>query len=331
MATQTSNNSEYSTYESRYVESLETQSLPTRADLLNPALTFINPITTAPFPAIQSLFDYLAQNPQTAAALNDVYSLRGIFKAAATKNPTCDQKLTIDLSPTRIERIPSSLQTELAPHGLADIVAFFDTISQHHVPQILTLLSAIAGRDLASLHAGFNVNFRVIDYTTTTASPQSPNGCGAHTDYGTFSIIFQDGNAGLEMEAPGAPGTWVAVPGNATVLLCGWCAVILSGAKIAAVRHRVRRVPGVRRLSAVLFVAPDLDVKLAPAERVDAFSDTVNQGLFDVRWFKEAMGKKWRYREGNGKIEDDGLEQDNDIGHLIWKSFRSLALHEYFV
>lgn len=33
-------------------------------------------------------------------------------------------------------------------------------------------------------------------------------------------------------------------------------------------RHRVRRVPGVRRLSAVLFVAPDLDVKMAPAERV---------------------------------------------------------------
>ncbi|KAF2008355.1 Clavaminate synthase-like protein [Aaosphaeria arxii CBS 175.79] len=291
------------------------------ADLLNSALTFINPIVTAPFSAIQNLFDYLGKNPQTAAALNKTYSLRGIFKAAATTNPACDQKLTIDLSPTRIARIPSAIKIELAPHGLVEILAFFDAISQHYVVQILTLLSTIAGRDLISLHANFNVNFRIIDYTTATASPQSLNGCGAHTDYGTFSIIFQDGNAGLEMEAPEAPGTWVSVPGNATVLLCGWCAVVLSGGKVMAVRHRVRRVPGVRRLSAVLFVAPDLNVKLAPAERVDAFSDPVNQGLFDVRWFKEEMGKKWRYREGNGKLEDDGLEQDHDIGDLIWKSF----------
>ncbi len=74
------------------------------------------------------------------------------------------------------------------------------------------------------------------------------------------------------MEAPKEPGTWLPVPGDATVLLCGWRAVVLSGSKVAAVRHRVRRVPGVRRLSAVLFIAPDLDVKMAPAERVDAFS-----------------------------------------------------------
>ncbi|KAH7348019.1 hypothetical protein BKA66DRAFT_477691 [Pyrenochaeta sp. MPI-SDFR-AT-0127] len=315
MATLTSKN-QYPVYESALA-----QPTPAGADLLSPALTFINPITAAPFSAIQNLFDYLAQNPAAAAALNDVYSLRGIFKAAATRNPTCDQKLTIDLSPTRIARIPPGLQAELTAHGLADILTFFNAISDHHVPQIMTSLSAITGRDLASLHASFNVNFRLIDYTPATASPNSQNGCGAHTDYGTFSIIFQDGTAGLEMEAPEAPGTWVLVPGDATVLLCGWCAVVLSGGQVAAVRHRVRRVPGVRRLSAVLFVAPDLDVKMAPAHRVEAFSEAVNNGLFDVRWFKEAMGKKWRYREGNGKLEigDDGVEQDIDVSQLIWK------------
>lgn len=92
---------------------------------------------------------------------------------------------------------------------------------------------------------------------------------------------------------------------------------MLSGGKVKAVRHRVRRVPGVRRLSAVLFVAPDLDVKLAPTAEVDTFSDLVNQGNFDVRCFKEVMGGKWRYREGNGGLEGNGLEQDHDIGHLI--------------
>jgi len=59
----------------------------------------------------------------------------------------------------------------------------------------------------------------------------------------------------------------------------------LSGGKIAAVRHRVHRVP------AVLFVAPDLDVIMAPAESVETLSEEVNEGHFDVRWFKEVMGK----------------------------------------
>lgn len=46
------------------------------------------------------------------------------------------------------------------------------------------------------------------------------------------------------MEAPGEPGTWVRVAGDATVLLtlCGWCAVVVSGSKVAAVHHRLRRV-----------------------------------------------------------------------------------------
>jgi isopenicillin N synthase-like dioxygenase len=120
------------------------------------------------------------------------------------------------------------------------------------------------------------------------------------------------------MEAPEERGTWLPVSGDATVLLCGWFAIVLSGSKVAVVRHRVRRVPRVRRLSAVLFVAPDMNVKLAPAERVEAFSDAVNEGA-STYWFKEIMGKRWRHREGNDKLEigDDRIEQDIDIERLI--------------
>ena len=144
-----------------------------------------------------------------------------IFKTAATINPTCDHKLTIDLSPSRNAHIPPNLHDELNPHGLADILTFFTAVTAHYVPQITALLSAVADRDLAPLHTKLNVNFRLINHTPMTASPNSQNGCGAHTDYGTFSIIFQDGTAGLEMEAPETPGIWVLVPGDATVLLCG--------------------------------------------------------------------------------------------------------------
>lgn len=85
------------------------------------------------------------------------------------------------------------------------------------------------------------------------------------------------------------------VSGDATVILTGWCAVILSGGHISAARHRVRRVPGVRRLSAFLFVAPDLDVPLKPLEGVlpvRKFSDMVKRGDMDADTFKQVMGKR---------------------------------------
>jgi hypothetical protein len=61
---------------------------------------------------------------------------------------------------------------------------------------------------------------------------------------------------------------------------------------------------------------------MAPKDRVESFSEVVNAGQFDVCWFKDVMGKKWRYREGNAKLEagkDGGVEQDVDVEHLIWK------------
>jgi hypothetical protein len=39
-----------------------------------------------------------------------------------------------------------------------------------------------------SPHATYNMNYRLCDYNPNTAAPDSSNGCGAHTDYGTFSI-----------------------------------------------------------------------------------------------------------------------------------------------
>lgn len=111
-------------------------------------------------------------------------------------------------------------------------------------------LGTLAGTDLSAAHKMRNMNFRLCDYNPVTAAPESENGCGAHTDYGTISIIFQDGTAGVELEDPAAPGGWSPVPGDAIVILTGWCAVILSGGRISAARHRVRRSPRVRRLGA---------------------------------------------------------------------------------
>lgn len=274
----------------------------------------------APFKAIRSLFDHLHGHPDDLDKLNATYPRRGVMKTAALHKTESDQKFTIDLSPMRNSRIPETLQDSLAPHGLAEVLDFFNGISAQYVPTVLSSLSILAGTDLAASHKSYNMNFRLCDYHPETAAPESDNGCGAHTDYGTFSIIFQDGTPGLELEE--APGVWVPVPGDATVVLTGWCAVILSGGHISAAKHRVRRVPGVRRLSAVLFVAPDLDVKLRPLEGLQPakpFSETIMNGEMDVETFKEVMGKRWRYREGNEEMADGGAAtQDSDIENLIW-------------
>lgn len=90
------------------------------------------------------------------------------------------------------------------------------------------------------------------------------------------------------------------------------------GGELRAVRHRVRRTPGVRRLSAVLFVAPDLNVVLKPlictAQVQKRFSTTVLEGGIDVGWFKEVMGKMSRWREGNEILGNgETLTQDEEI------------------
>lgn len=296
----------------------------TTSSALSSAIAFLQPTTPAPFTAIRALFDHLYADPSSARALNNIYPTRGIFKTAAVKNPTADQKVTVDLSPSRARLIPSELHSCLSAHGLDEILSFFSTIAAAHVPMILSALSEIAGADLTSLHKSHNFNYRLCDYTTITAAPLSDNGCGAHTDYGTFSIIFQDGHAGLEAEDEATPGRWIALPGDATIVLCGWCALILSGGRVRAVRHRVRRMAGVRRLSAVLFVAPDVDVVLKPLktdEEARAFTEKIVTGSVNVGWFKEVMGKRWRWREGNEMLEDgesNEIGQDEDVERLVW-------------
>lgn len=128
------------------------------------------------------------------------------MKTAAVSNRSSDQKSTIDLSLKWTSLIPASLQESLASHGLDDALRFFKMLSTVYVSSILSSLSGLAGVDLAATHKEGNMNFHLCDYHPDTAAPESSNGCGAHTNYGTFSIIFQDSTPGLELED--ADGKW---------------------------------------------------------------------------------------------------------------------------
>lgn len=72
----------------------------------------------------------------------------------------------------------------------------------------------------------------------------------------------------------------------------------------------------------MLFVAPDLDVKMQSADTrspARAFSETITRGDMTVETFKEVMDKRWRYREENEAMADGyAASQDSGIERLIW-------------
>ncbi|KAF9773413.1 hypothetical protein IL306_008784 [Fusarium sp. DS 682] len=184
-------------------------------------------------------------------------------------NATSDQKFTIDLSPARNGRIPGGLREKLAADGFNEVVDYFEEVNSTYVTQIMSIMHDLTGADLGQVRK---------------TDPESDNGSGAHADYGTFTIIFQDGTSGLEIEDAEHPGLWALVPGGATVVLAGYSTT--SGS--------------------VKVVRP--------------FTKKVMDGRLDVGEFKEVMGKKWRRREGNEKSDDgdDTETQDSEIERFIW-------------
>jgi isopenicillin N synthase-like dioxygenase len=77
-------------------------------------------------------------------------------------------------------------------------------------------------------------------------------------------LSSQNGLSGLEYIHP-TRGTWTTVAPDHVAVVWGWCSAILSGDRIRATRHRVETTfPGTRRLSAVLFSAPDINTILRP-------------------------------------------------------------------
>lgn len=75
---------------------------------------------------------------------------------------------------------------------------------------------------------------------------------GKNRDYGTFTIVFQDGAVrGLEFEID---EKWVPVPANVDVVVSwGWCGAILSDHAVKIAKHRVlRTIPVQKRRTTLL-------------------------------------------------------------------------------
>ena len=92
---------------------------------------------------------------------------------------------------------------------------------------------------------------------------------GAHTDFGTVTLLDRDTDNGLQVEV--APGTWIEAPRveDALTVNLGEMMVLLSAGRWRANPHRVlARAGAAANLSLVYFHDPDFDLEL-PAQHAD--------------------------------------------------------------
>lgn len=234
--------------------------------------------------------------------------------------PAIDQKRVLDFSPARLDavaRVDPDLAADLgAP--LAAALAFFEAVRTSEVPRIAAAAADAAG---APAIAGDALcNYRMVDYYQRAAAVEAgglagstqPPRCGEHRDFGSFTLIFQDAVGGLEVFVPeatggGDGGSWAPIPAGGpgeAVLLFGWCTTFRSNGRVPAALHRVTSPPAAenpderaerRRVSAVLFVAPQAEASLAP--EVAAGERPRFRGVAAGELRKE-VGRKWQYREG---------------------------------
>ncbi|XP_064100836.1 uncharacterized protein LOC135211458 [Macrobrachium nipponense] len=125
---------------------------------------------------------------------------------------------------------------------------------------------------------GNSTALRLINYPPVIGAPL-PNStrCGPHTDYGTITLLFQDGVGGLEV-LDQSSGTWLdteTIPGTVLVNIGDLMQFWTSG-KFTATKHRViipkdEDLQRQSRQSIAFFLNPDDDRVISPLDGSSKF------------------------------------------------------------
>jgi isopenicillin N synthase-like dioxygenase len=146
---------------------------------------------------------------------------------------------------------------------------FYNTCVTGIVRQVLRAFALALGLPEAyfeSRHGEF-IFLRLLHYPPLPSNLQSEQiRAGEHTDYGTFTLLFQNDGAGLEVCT--RTGEWIAVPprAGAIVVNIGDALQRWTNNQLRSTPHRVVNPQGEAQLqsrySAALFCDPDPDVKI---------------------------------------------------------------------
>lgn len=116
----------------------------------------------------------------------------------------------------------------------------------------------------ATRHTGQNQTLRFLHYPAGVAAAAAVPDAGAHTDYGSITLLWQDGHAGLEVCL--ADGRWAGVPADPEliVLNIGDLLERWTHGRLRSTRHRVRRSDCAQaRQSIAFFSDPDDSVLIS--------------------------------------------------------------------
>ncbi len=107
-------------------------------------------------------------------------------------------------------------------------------------------------------------HLRLIHYPPMETLTPEPGqlGCGAHTDYGTLTLLADDGNGGLQVRERSGEWIDVAVPPGHLVVNLGDLMAIWTNDRWVSNPHRVVNPPGVDRYSSPFFVEPSFHLQI---------------------------------------------------------------------
>jgi isopenicillin N synthase-like dioxygenase len=107
-------------------------------------------------------------------------------------------------------------------------------------------------------------HLRLIHYPPRSRVTPAPGqlGCGAHTDYGTLTVLADDGIGGLQVRQRSGEWVDVAVPEGHLVVNIGDLMAIWTNDRWVSNPHRVVNPAGVDRYSSALFVTPPFHLRI---------------------------------------------------------------------
>ncbi|NQY58274.1 MAG: isopenicillin N synthase family oxygenase [Ilumatobacteraceae bacterium] len=107
-------------------------------------------------------------------------------------------------------------------------------------------------------------HLRLIHYPPMDRLTPEPGqlGCGAHTDYGTVTLLADDGVGGLQVRERSGEWVDVTVPAGHLVVNLGDLMAIWTNDRWVSNPHRVVNPPGVNRYSSPLFVTPPFHLRI---------------------------------------------------------------------
>lgn len=111
---------------------------------------------------------------------------------------------------------------------------------------------------------------RLLHYPPRDPARANKLGAGAHTDYGSITLLLTDDAGGLEVRR--RDGSWIEAPPIAGTFVCniGDCLMRWSNDIYVSTPHRVMNPPGRDRYSVAFFLDPNPDVLIACLPGCDA-------------------------------------------------------------